>query len=188
MRPSTASQTSHLHLEGSIGGGPYVSRIELNSAMKVVQSKCNDSCRCAKNWRFMIRDMSTVAKCLFPSHTWDLQVSVGMSLENRNSVTDEVGVSVGISKGPLTVSARYKNISQSTNSVTWSREVETTEEWSFVKGQSRSSWRLTLTCKAFNRHNFYINELRYRTRVTTETGSSAPPACDPLNPLARDAC
>jgi len=174
----------------------YVTRIEIDWRGNEVRRQC--SCgTCDDYFRWAKRILFEATECRYPfgrwaqafsvydssaDHTYSFSTWTGRQFSRQDTVTESVGVSVGVSKGPFEASASYSYVAQQQTTNVWSAGSNTTHSWTVKRGESAVVWKYLLVSKCYNQVGMFLEELTYGTNIFHGTTDSRPPTCNPNTP------
>jgi len=174
----------------------YVTRIEMDWRGREVRRVC--SCTgCDGYFDWAKKKLFKVTKCRYPSgewknvftvirssanHTYAFTTTKGREFSRSNTVTEELGVSAGISEAPFESSASYNYIHERQETSVWHKGTQETHTWSVGRGETAYVWKYVLISKCFNEVGMFLQELSYGTNIFHGTVTSSPPTCNPNRP------
>lgn len=170
----------------------FVTRMEIDWRGNEVRRHCNCG-TCDDYFRWARKILFTVTECRYPKGRWANAFTVfnsstnhthifstwtGRQFTRQNSVTESVGISVGVSKGPFEASASFSYIAQTQTTNVWSAGSNTTHSYTVERGKTAVVWKYELVSKCYNQVNMFLEELTYATNIFHGTHGPKP-TCNP---------
>ena len=115
------------------------------------------------------------------NHTFNYSTWEGREFSRTNTVSESMGVSVGVAAGPFSASTSYSGVHSQQTTRTWQAGRNTTHSMSLKRGQTAVVWQYELAAKCFNEVDMFMEELTFGTNIFHGTLGSRP-TCDPNKP------